>query len=104
MEVLEALAVYALLNADAKGDHVRVRLTFAEIPLEEIPMLSERIEWAGLENLFQRDVTSLFGTELECCDLVRDSHTHHSEVQAVTLVGVNEFGIAVVIVSHAQQS
>jgi hypothetical protein len=37
VEVLEALAVYALLNADAKGDHVRVRLTFAEIPLEEIP-------------------------------------------------------------------
>lgn len=61
-------------------------------------MLSERIEWPRLENLFQRDVPSRFNTELECCNFVGDSYAHCPEVHPVAFVGVKEFGIVVVVV------
>lgn len=65
-------------------------------------MFSQSIEWARLENLSQRNVSPPFDTELECRDFVSDGHAHCSIEQAVTLIGVKEFGIAVVIVPHAQ--
>jgi hypothetical protein len=98
---IEPFAVCTLLNTNAKVDRVRARLTFAEISLEEIPVLSERIEWALLENLFQRHVPALFDPELECSRLASNGHAHGSEVQTVALVGVKEFGVSVVIVSHS---
>jgi len=64
-------------------------------------MLSERMEWPRLENLFQRDVPSLFNTELECCNFAGDSCAHRPEVQAVALL-VKDSRIADVVVSHVR--
>jgi len=73
-----------------------------EAPVKKISVnnAGHVVEWPELKYSLERNASFWLDAKLQGSTFIREFQTHHSDVKTVALVGAENFGIALVIISH----